>query len=123
MAQAAADVLARRTLPTKLAGNEQLRNQVQQWLTCKYSPEQISHRLKIEFPDDPQMRVSDETIYKTLYIQGRGELRRGLTSKLRTGRQLRRPRRTSERRRANIANMVNISQRPHQIEDRTISGD
>ena len=55
-----------------------------------WSPEQISIRLRVEFPDDPEMWVSHETIYQSLYVQGRGELRRELTACLRTGRAIRR---------------------------------
>ena len=58
-----------------------------------WSPEQVSARLRREFPDDPEMRVSPETIYQSLYVQGRGALRRELAAHLRTGRALRRPRR------------------------------
>jgi IS30 family transposase len=57
-----------------------------------WSPEQIAHRLPVEFPDDPSMRISREAIYQSLYVQGRGALRRELTACLRTGRALRVPR-------------------------------
>ena len=62
------------------------------WLEQWWSPEQISQRLRIEFPDDPMMRVSHETIYMSLFVEGRGELRRELSRCLRTGRAQRRPR-------------------------------
>jgi len=77
----------------KLADNTRLHDQVQAWLVQKYSPEQISHRLRCDFAQDPEMWVSHETIYQSLYVQGRGALRRDLTVCLRTGRTLRRPRR------------------------------
>ena len=61
--------------PAKLALNSRPRQEVEDRLELKQSPEQISNRLPVVFPDDPEMRVSDETIYKALYVQGRGELR------------------------------------------------
>src|SRR5664279_4978352 len=82
---------AGRPKPSKLAVNPALRRTVQDDLQCRYSPEQIVGRLGREFPDDPQMRVSAETIYQSLDIQSRGALRRDLTKCLRTGRALRRP--------------------------------
>ncbi|BDH57549.1 IS30 family transposase [Tsukamurella sp. PLM1] len=121
-AQAAADAAACRTVPGKLASNPRLQQVVQQWLEDDFSPEQISNRLRVEFPDDPEMRVSDETIYKALYVQGRGELRRELTTHLRTGRKLRKPQRSNTVRNR-IPNMVNISERPKDVEDRAIPGD
>jgi IS30 family transposase len=82
---------AGRPKPSKLAVNLALRRQVQEDLHKRYSPQQIAGRLRREFPDDPQMRVSTETIYQSLYVQSRGALRRDLTRCLRTGRALRRP--------------------------------
>ena len=69
-----------------------LAERVSSWLAQWWSPAQISARLRIEFPGDPMMRVSHETIYQALYVQGRGELRRELARCLRTGRAKRRPR-------------------------------
>src|SRR5579872_3370258 len=68
-----------------------LSDQVTDWLKAWWSPEEIARRLRIEFPDDPMMRVSHETIYQSIYVQGRGELRRELARCLRTGRTQRRP--------------------------------
>ena len=68
-------------------------------LERKWSPEQISARLAAEFPGRAEMRVSHETIYQSLYVQGRGALRRELAASLRTGRALRKPRRTEGERR------------------------
>jgi IS30 family transposase len=65
---------------------------VERWLRAWWSPMEISQRLCLEHPDDPMMRVSHETIYKTLFVQGRGELCRELTRCLRSGRTQRRPR-------------------------------
>jgi IS30 family transposase len=88
----------------------------------KLSPEQISRQLRKQFPDDAEMRVSHETIYQSIYVQGRGALRRELAVCLRTGRALRRPHRKSQERRGRIPNMINISERPAEIEDRAVPG-
>jgi IS30 family transposase len=88
-----------------------------------WSPEQISHRLPIDFPEDASMRISHEAIYQALYIQGRGALRRELTACLRTGRALRVPReRTRGRGKSFITPEVLISERPPTIEDRAVPG-
>ena len=81
---------AKRPKTPKLA-HPKLSGQVTEWLEEWWSPEEISRRLRIEFPDDPMMRVSHETIYQQLYVQGRGELRRELARCLRSGRAKRRP--------------------------------
>jgi IS30 family transposase len=111
---------ARRPKPTKLSCRR-LRERVTYDLERLWSPQEIASRLQREFPDDPEMRVSHETIYKTLYIQGRGELRRELARGLRTGRAQRRPRGRLEGR-GRIPNMVMISERPPEVEDRAIPG-
>ena len=111
-AQALAELRGRRPKEAKLAGNDELRCWVQGKLEMKWSPEEISARLTLEFPGRAEMRVSHETIYQSLYVQGRGALRRELTASLRTGRALRRPRRTEGERRGKIAGMVMISERP-----------
>ncbi len=88
-----------------------------------WSPEQISARLRLEFPDDESMRVSHEAIYRSLYVQGRGALRRELTACLRTGRALRVPRaRAHSRGKGFITNEVMISQRPAEAADRAVPG-
>jgi transposase, IS30 family len=107
---------------SKLATNPRLRQQVQIRLGQQHSPEQISHRLVVDFPDDAELRVSPETIYRSLYVQGRGELKRELARHLRTGRALRKPRRQPERRLSRIKDMVSISQRPPEVEDRAVPG-
>ena len=122
VAQARADARARRPKPSMLARNTRLRVHVQDHLTRRHSPEQISRRLRLDFPDEPEMWVSHETIYRALYVQGRGALRRELVRCLRTGRKLRRPRRRTAERRGRIANMVNISQRPAEADDRVTPG-
>ncbi|MGX1762769.1 IS30 family transposase [Nocardia brasiliensis] len=121
-AQRRADHRSRRPKVPKLAGDERLAGQVGDWLAEKYSPEQISHRLRAEFPDEPEMRVSHETIYRSLFVQGRGGLRRELHQQLRSGRALRRPRRSIGQRGNPIAGMINISQRPAEVEDRAVPG-
>ena len=85
---------------------------------------EISARLKAEFPDRAEMRVSHETIYQSLYVQGRGALRRELARHLRTGRSLRRPRRAEPAAggRGRLAGMVNISARPAEASDRAVPG-
>ena len=76
----------------------------------------------MDFPDDPEMRVSHETIYQALYVQSRGALRRELTTSLRTGRTIRKPRRRAEERRGRLRGMVMISERPPEVADRAVPG-
>jgi transposase, IS30 family len=121
-AHAAAWERAARPKPAKLATNLALRGKVEQYLEKKYSPEQISGRLRVEFPDDPEMWVSTETIYQSLYVQSRGALRRELTLCLRTGRALRHPGRQPGQRKNRIPAMVNISERPAEATDRAVPG-
>jgi transposase, IS30 family len=112
---------ARRPKATKLSSCERLVAEVERGLLLGWSPQQISATLKREFPDDPVMRISHETIYLSLYVQSRGELRRRLSSQLRTGRSARKPRGRVETR-GRILDMVNISQRPAEVEDRAVPG-
>lgn len=121
-AQADADVKAQRPKPAKLASNLVLRREVQARLEHNHSPEQIAQRLRDDFPDDVEMRVSPETIYQSIYVQGRGGLRRELAKHLRTGRALRTPRRHVDERRGRIPGMVNISERPPEVADRAVPG-
>ena len=72
----------------------------------QWSPEQISSRLPELFPEDAELRVSHETIYRALYVQGRGALRRELTACLRTGRAVRKPRRRGDARQHRIADKL-----------------
>ena len=114
--------LARRPKQAKLAGCDRLRVQVETWLEDEqWSPVQISAQLRIEFPDDPMMRVSPETIYQSLYVQGRGALRKELHACLRTGRAIRRNRSRIQTR-GRIPGMVMISQRPPEAQDRAVPG-
>ena len=121
-AQALAEERARRPKTAKLAADGELRDWVQRHLEMKWSPEQISALLKREFPDRPEMRVSPETIYQSVYVQGRGALRRELAVCLRTGRALRKPRRKDSERRGRIKDMVMISERPAEAADRAVPG-
>lgn len=96
--------------------------QNRRWSTA-WSPEQIAHRLLIDYPEDQSMRISHEAIYQSLYIQGRGALRRELTACLRSGRALRVPReRARVRNKAFIGDAIMISDRPAEIADRAVPG-
>jgi len=121
-AQAQAEARAARPKPAKLAVNLELRAWVQARLEEHWSPEQVSVMLAAGFPDEPEMRVSHETIYQSVYVQGRGALRRELAACLRTGRALRRPRRKEGERRGRIKDMVLISERPAEAADRAVPG-
>ena len=120
-AQTRADQLARRPKAAKLAVNAALRQRVQTDLAQRWSPQQITRRLRAEFPDEPEMRVSHETIYQSLYVQGRGALRRELTGCLRTGRAVRKPRRPAAAQ-GRHPGMVMISERPAEVTDRAVPG-
>jgi transposase, IS30 family len=111
---------ARRPKTPKLAC-PRLAARVTAWLAEWWSPQQIAARLRIEFGGDPMMRVSHETIYQALYVQGRGELRRELARCLRTGRAKRRPRHRGENI-GQIRDMVMISERPAEAADRAVPG-
>lgn len=104
--------------------NPVLRLVVENGLEMNWSPEQISARLRVDFNDE-EMRVSPETIYQALYVHGRGGLRKELTKHLRTQRKARRPHHVTARNKASsgpIPNMVNIADRPAEIEDRLVPG-
>jgi IS30 family transposase len=122
LAQARSEQRARRPKPGKLALNDTLHDEVQSRLLKEHSPKQIAKRLAMDFPDDVEMRVSHETIYQSIYVQGKGNLRRELHTCLRTGRALRKPQRRPDERRGRIPNMVNISERPPEVEDRAVPG-
>jgi transposase, IS30 family len=117
-----ADRQARRPKTPKLARCPKLRRQVEAKLELEWSPVQISRWLAIEHAHDPEMRVSHETIYLSLYVQGRGALRKELHQALRTGRAMRRPKRRLPTGRGVIPNMVMISERPAEVEDRAVPG-
>jgi IS30 family transposase len=111
---------AGRPKPCKLRAGRLL-DEVTKRLEQLWSPDEIARRLPLEFPDDPEMRVSHETIYQSLFVQGRGELRRELARCLRSGR-TRRKQRGGVERRGRIPGMVNISERPAEAADRAVPG-
>ena len=123
-AQAAAEARSRRPKRRKLE-HEPLRTAVQERLEQRHSPQQIARRLKREFPDDEAMQASHETIYRALFVQGRGSLRRELATCLRTGRAIRRPQRRVDGRSdpdRRIPDKVMISERPAEAADRAVPG-
>jgi IS30 family transposase len=103
-------------------GRRAVHRQHRRWATA-WSPEQISRRLRLDFPEDEMMRISHEAIYQALYVQGRGALRRELSACLRTGRALRMPRvRTHRQGRGFVSPEIMISQRPAEAADRAVPG-
>jgi IS30 family transposase len=114
---------ARRPKPTKLARNPTLRREVERQLADRWSPQQIAARLLTEYPDDVSMRVSHETIYRSLFVQARGALKKELTAYLRTQRTQRHPHKRTERSgKGQLQDMIPISARPPEAEDRAVPG-
>jgi len=123
--QAHRDAAAARARPkdSKLVTNSVLRAAVEQGLERKLSPEQICNRLVRDHPDDESMRVSHETIYQALYFQARGGLKREVVTALRTGRTHRKPqRRPDQRQQRFVDDMIMISERPAEADDRAVPG-
>jgi IS30 family transposase len=120
-AERAARSRAARPKPTKLAGCRRLAAAVEDGLQRCWSPQQISRRMRLDYPDDVGMRISHETIYRALYVQSRGELRRQLTAQLRTGRTGRRSHGHVDGR-GRIAEMIPIAERPPEVDDRRVPG-
>jgi IS30 family transposase len=112
---------ARRPKPCVLARDERLRGLVTAKLLIDWSPQQISGWLRKAYPDDESMRVSHETIYRSLFIQARGALKKELTAHLRRGRTVRRARNVLNKP-TGIADAVSIRERPAEVEDRAIPG-
>ncbi|MFC5983524.1 IS30 family transposase [Knoellia sp. GCM10027209] len=114
---------ASRPKACKLATNPALRAIVEEKLRRRWSPQQIAGWLKLSYPNDTEMQVSHESIYRTLYVQSRGALRRELTAYLRTGRVIRRPRgvRLPDGR-GGRPGILHISERPPEAEDRAVPG-
>jgi len=114
---------ARRPKPSKLANNPQLRAVVEDKLDQWWSPEQVARWLRRSYPSDQEMQVSHETIYLSLFIQGKGALRKELAQCLRTGRAYRRPKtKRAPSGKGQIVNPVMISERPAEVEDRAVPG-
>jgi transposase, IS30 family len=111
-----------RPKPGKLSCSPRLAAAVEAGLRRRWSPQQISARLKLEHPDDPEMRISHETIYQSLYVQSRGELCRQLARNLRRGRSARRTRTEGPERRGRIPGMVPIAARPPEVDERRVPG-
>jgi IS30 family transposase len=121
--QDVADANRARPKPRKLESNPVLLTEVVQRLEQRHSPEQIAGRLREDFPDDPEMWVSHESIYQACYVQPRGELARQVKAALRTGRTRRKPQgRQQITGRGHLKDMVNISERPAEADDRGIPG-
>jgi IS30 family transposase len=112
---------AGRPKAAKLARSARLRAEVERLLGLRWSPEQIAQRLRWEHPDDREMRVSHETIYQSLFVQARGALRRELHACLRSGRVRRRARHRTARPGV-LTDMVLLSERPAEVEDRAVPG-
>ena len=113
---------ARRPKPCVLAMNPVLRQLVAQRLVQRWSPEQIAAWLKLEFPAEESLRVSHETIYRSLFIQARGALKKELCAHLRTHRKMRRSKASAVVPRGGIVGAVSIRERPAEVEDRAIPG-
>jgi IS30 family transposase len=113
---------ARRPKVCRLAEYPPLRDQVAQGLALQWSPQQISAELVRRYPDDQSMRVSHETIYRTLFIQARGALKKELVAHLRTQRHRRRPHQAQAPRGGSISGELSISERPAEVADRAVPG-
>lgn len=118
----AALVRHRRPKPCKLVLYPRLRQEVEAGLRMNWSPQQIAARLKLDYPGQPEMQISHETIYLSLYVQGRGALRKELTAHLRTQRMRRRPQTLMNTRRREIPDQIKISARPAEAADRAVPG-
>src|SRR6266478_3201996 len=114
---------ALRSKPCRLALHRELRWRVAQKLALQWSPEQISGWLKREFPTDQEMQISHEAIYRSLFVQTRGVLKKELTAHLRTRRQMRLPKsHNAKSGRGHILDMVSIRERPAEADDRAVPG-
>ena len=115
-------IRARRPKVCKLARYRRLRGLVAAKLKLEWSPQQIAGWLRATFPTNPAMRVSHETIYKTLFVQARGALKKELTAHLRTGRSRREPQRQAAANTASVVDGISIRERPAEVEDRAVPG-
>jgi IS30 family transposase len=116
--------LARMARPkvSKMAACPRLRAEVEARLELRWSPQQISRSLRSDFPEDPDMQVSHETIYTSLFVQGRGSLRKELARCLRSGRAIRRTQGLAPTNKGKLGKMVLISERPAEVADRAVPG-
>ena len=121
VAQDAVEAARARPKPRKLQANLALRREVLRRLKQRHSPEQVAGRLRADFPDNAEMWVSHETIYQAVYVQPRGQLARLVKTALRSGRTRRKPQGRSETR-GRLKDMINISERPAEADDRAIPG-
>jgi len=122
-AQKASETARARPKELKLTPDSPMWAYVLEKLAVRWSPEQMSSTAKKEFPHDGQMHVSHETIYKTLYIQAKGEMKKEIATALRTGRTRRMPHKDPLVRTSRFRDpMVNISERPPEVEDRAVPG-
>jgi transposase, IS30 family len=117
-----ADAERKRPKERRLESRPALLAEVVQRLEQRHSPEQIAERLRQDFPDDPEMWVSHETIYQALYVQPRGEVARLVKTALRTGRTQRKSQGRKETGQGKLKDMINISDRPKEADDRAIPG-
>lgn len=108
--------------PKKIDSNPELKEYIHTHLKLGWSPEQIANRLKMEYPNEPNMQISHESIYTYLYVLPRGELKKELISHLRQERHLRRKRSNSHNQRGKIPNMISIEERPKEVEERSVPG-
>jgi transposase, IS30 family len=120
--QDVAEANRKRPKPRHLEATPALLAEVVARLEQRHSPEQIAGRLRQDFPDDPEMWVSHETIYQALYVQPRGELARLVKTALRTGRTQRKPQGRKEIGQGKLKDMINISERPAEAKDRAMPG-
>jgi transposase, IS30 family len=120
--QDVAEANAKRPKLRKLEDNPALLAEVVARLEKRHSPEQIAERLRQDFPDDPEMSVSHETIYQALYVQPRGELARLVKTALRTGRTRRKAQGRKDTGQGKLKDMINIADRPKEADDRAIPG-
>jgi len=121
LAQGKAEVRARRPKVRKLARDPLLAGWVDQQLQRRWSPRQIAERIRVVFPDGEDMRISHEAICQSLFVQGRGGLRKDCM-RVCAGRAVRRPRRKLGDRRGVIPGMVMISERPAEVAERAVPG-
>lgn len=121
-AQIQADERKKKGRPKKLDNNPTLRNYIYEKLRLEWSPEEIAKRIKLEYPDNKIMRISHEAIYQHLYCLPRGELKKEIMKGLRQERKMRQPRQYAHYRRQKIQDVISISERPKEVEKRTVPG-